>query len=157
MTASTPQSGDRRPPLTVLFLCTANSARSQMAEGLLRHLAGDRFEVYSAGLEAKGIHPLALRVMAEVGIDISGQRSKNLSEYLGRLHIHHAIIVCDSAAQRCPTYPFAREIHRWPFDDPATWPGGPEAQLAKFREVRDAIRGRLEDFITSIEDRSARC
>ena len=139
---------DRR--VGVLFLCTGNSARSQMAEALLRHMAGDRFEVYSAGTRPKGVHPLTLRVLAEAGVSTDGLRSKHVSEYLGRLNVQHAVIVCDQAAQECPSlYPFAREVHRWPFDDPAGWVGGPEAELAKFREVRDAIRARLDGFVAS--------
>jgi arsenate reductase len=154
---SAPDPARPQPRTKVLFLCSGNSARSQMAEALLRHLAGDRFEVYSAGLDPKPIHPLTREVLAEAGIDMRGQRSKTLSEYLGRLSVRHAIIVCDAAADRCPAlYPFAVDVHRWPFDDPAGWPGGPQAQRAKFREVRDALRARLELFVAAEDARAAR-
>jgi arsenate reductase len=139
----------------VLFLCTGNSARSLMAEALLRSLAGDSFEVWSAGTAPKGVNPLTLRVLEEAQVSTAGLRSKNLSELLGRLQVEYAIIVCDAAAQQCPAlHPFAQHVHRWPFDDPAGWPGGPAAELAKFREVRDALRARLEAFV--VAERSQR-
>jgi arsenate reductase (thioredoxin) len=138
----------------VLFLCTGNSARSLLAEALLRKLAGESFEVYSAGTAPKGVNPLTLRVLEEAGVSTAGLRSKNLSECLGRLQVQHAIIVCDAAAQQCPALvPFAQHVHRWPFDDPAGWPGGPAAELAKFREVRDALRVRLEAFVEAEQAR----
>ena len=134
----------------VLFLCTGNSARSQMAEALLRHMAGDRFEAYSAGTRPAGVHHMTLRVLGEIGVPTEGLRSKNVADYLGRLTVQHAVIVCDAAAQECPSLvPLAQEVHRWPFEDPASASGGVEAQLGKFREVRDAIRARLEEFVAS--------
>jgi arsenate reductase len=133
----------------VLILCTGNSCRSQMAEGLLRHYAGDRFDVYSAGTVPKGeVHPLAVRVMDEIGIDISGQRPKSLEHYLGRLAIQHLIIVCDGANASCPSiWPMMQQRHYWPFDDPAAFVGDDEQTLDEFRRVRDEIRGRLLEWL----------
>ena len=102
----------------VLFLCTHNSARSQVAEGLLRHLGGDQFEVYSAGTEATQVRPLAIRAMAELGIDISGQQSKTLDRYLGE-PFDEVITVCDAAAEACPIFPGARRRRHWSFPDPS--------------------------------------
>ena len=123
----------------VLFLCTHNSARSQMAEGLLRHFGGDQFEVYSAGTEATQVRPLAIRAMAELLIDISGQQSKTLDRYLGG-PFDEVITVCDSAAEACPIFPGARRRLHWSFPDPSQARGGEEEQLAVYRRVRDAIR-----------------
>jgi arsenate reductase (thioredoxin) len=127
----------------VLFLCTHNSARSQMAEGLLRHLAGDRFEAYSAGTEATRVRPLAVRAMDELGIDISGQESKTLDRYLGE-PFDPVITVCDQAAEACPVFPGAKERLHWSFPDPSTATGTEDEQLAVYRSVRDAIRRRIE-------------
>ncbi len=144
--ANTSSHGEKR---TVLFLCTGNSARSQMAEALLRHMAGERYDVHSAGTEPKAVHPLTHRVMAELGIDTSGQSSKDLREYLGRVSIHTAIVVCENAQKQCPRiYPFALQTLYWPFDDPAAVPASePERQLAEFRHVRDAIAARLRQWL----------
>lgn len=130
---------DRR---RVLFLCTHNSARSQMAEGLLRHLGGDRFEVFSAGTEATYVRPLAIRAMAELGIDIGGQQSKTLLQYLGELFAE-VITVCDQANEACPVFPGAGRRLHWSFDDPSRAEGTTEEQLAVYRRVRDEIRGRI--------------
>jgi len=145
---------DQETKQTVLFLCTGNSCRSQMAEAFLRHMAGERFEALSAGLEpAAEIHPLAVRVMAEKSLDISGQHPKSVKEYLGRGTAHVVITVCDRAAQRCPTtWPGALERLHWPFDDPATFDGDGAAKLAKFREVRDQVEDRLRSWLN---DRSS--
>ncbi|MFI5143661.1 MAG: arsenate reductase ArsC [Thermoanaerobaculales bacterium] len=134
---------------TVLFLCTGNSCRSQMAEAFLRHMAEERFEVLSAGLDpAPEIHPDAFRVMAEKGLDMSGQRPKTAKEYLGRRTVHTVIIVCDRAAQRCPTtWPGVLERLQWPFEDPVAFEGDKAAQLAKFREVRDQIERRIHEWL----------
>jgi arsenate reductase len=130
----------------VLFLCTGNSARSQMAEGLLRARAGDRFEVSSAGLEPAPVRPMAVAVMAEVGIDISGQRSKGVSEYLGHVHFGYIITVCDRAEADCPTFPgVSRRLH-WPLDDPAAADGTGEERLAVFRRVRDELTALIEEL-----------
>ena len=126
----------------VLFLCTHNSARSQMAEGLLRSLAGDRFEAYSAGTEATQVRPLAIAAMAELGIDIAGQRSKTLDRYLDE-PFDAVITVCDQAAEVCPVFPGARRRLLWSFPDPSKATGSREEQLDVYRRVRDAIADRI--------------
>ena len=129
----------------VLILCTGNSARSQMAEGLLRHDAGDRFEVASAGVEPSHVRPHAIEVMREVGIDISNHRSKSVNEFTGE-DFDYVITVCDNANERCPLFPGnTRRIH-WSFDDPAGAEGEEPEKLAVFRRVRDEIRDRLRAF-----------
>jgi arsenate reductase len=132
------RAGDR---LRVLFLCTHNSARSQMAEGLLRDMAGDRFEVFSAGTEATRVRPEAISVMAEIGVDISGQESKTLERYIDE-PFDHVVTVCDDANEACPIFPGARERLHWSFPDPSRAEG--EERLAVFRKVRDEIRTRIE-------------
>jgi arsenate reductase len=129
----------------VLFLCTGNSARSQMAEGLLRQMAGDSFEVFSAGTHPKGLHPRSVEVMKETGIDITHHRSKDVSEYATE-KFDYVITVCDRAKQQCPIFPGAAPIH-WGFDEPAEAP--PERQVQTFRRVRDEIRQRLNLFLLS--------
>ena len=130
---------DRRS--SVLFLCTGNSARSLMAEALLRHEAGDRFEALSAGTEPKGVNPLTVRALEEIGVSAAGLRSKPLSEYLGQRRIDYAVIVCSQANEACPaTYPFSTHRLYWPFDDPAAAAGDEARRLAAFRQVRDRIR-----------------
>lgn len=132
----------------VLFLCTGNSARSQMAEALLRHHAGDRFEVHSAGIDPQGINPLTIRVMEEIGIPLSGHRSKSIDEFLGKISIRHAIIVCESAERSCPRlYPFAVNRLSWHFPDPAAATGSVEERLASFRSIRDQIDRRIQDWL----------
>lgn len=135
----------------ILVLCTGNSCRSQMAEAFFRKHAGDRYDLYSAGTEpAERIHPLTYRVMAEVGLDLAGQRPKHLSEYLGRVLVQTLVIVCDGAARSCPAiWPGVRDRLRWPFEDPAAFQGSDEEKLAKFREVRDAIEARVRDWATT--------
>ena len=126
----------------VLFLCTHNSARSQMAEGLLRALGGDRFEPHSAGVVATEVRPLAIRAMAERGIDISRQTSKALSDYAGQA-FDTAVTVCDEAKEACPFFPgAARQLH-WSFDDPAAATGSEEERLAVYCRVRDEIEARI--------------
>ena len=127
----------------VLFLCTHNSARSQMAEGLLRDLAGDRFDAYSAGTEATHVRPLAVRAMAEIGIDISRQESKALDRYLDQ-PFDAVITVCDAANEACPVFPGAKRRLHWSFPDPSRATGTEEEQLAVYRAVRDDIRTRIE-------------
>jgi len=127
----------------VLFLCTHNSARSQMAEGLLRHLAGDRFEAHSAGTEATQVRPLAIRAMDEIGVNISGQESKTLERYL-REPFDHVITVCDDANEACPFFPGAENRLHWSFEDPSRAEGTEEERLAVFRLVRDRIRDRVQ-------------
>jgi arsenate reductase (thioredoxin) len=132
----------------VLFLCTHNSARSQMAEGLLRHLAGDRFEAYSAGTEATHVRPLAVRAMDEIGIDISGQESKTLNRYLGE-PFDYVITVCDEANEACPFFPGAKNRLHWSFEDPAQATGSEEERLGVFRTARDKIRERIEQELVN--------
>lgn len=130
----------------VLILCTGNSARSQMAEGLLRHMANDRFEVESAGVEPSHVRPQAVEAMRERGIDISRQRSKSVDEFAGQ-NFDYVITVCDNANERCPIYPARTERIHWSFDDPAAAEGDEAARLAVFRRVRDEIESRLREFI----------
>ena len=127
----------------VLFLCTHNSARSQMAEGLLRHLAGDRFEAHSAGTEATHIRPLAIRAMDEIGVDISGQESKTLERYFGE-PFDYVITVCDDANEACPFFSGATNRLHWSLLDPSAAEGTEEERLAVFRSVRDALRDRVQ-------------
>jgi arsenate reductase len=132
----------------VLFLCTHNSARSQMAEGWLRAMAGDRFESASAGTEATRVHPLAIRVMAEVGIDIGGHTSKTVETLLDRPW-DVVITVCDSARERCPLFPGRTARLHWSFEDPSQAGGCDEERLAVFRRVRDEIGARLRGWLTT--------
>ena len=134
----------------VLFLCTHNSARSQMAEGLLRSLAGARFEAYSAGTEATHVRPLAIRAMKEVGVDISGQESETLDRYLGE-PFDYVITVCDDANESCPVFPGARERLHWSFEDPSRAEGLDEERLQVFRKVRDSIQTRIEEELLAVE------
>ena len=137
--------GDKRSgKQRVLFLCTHNSARSQMAEGLLRALAGDRFEAMSAVTEDTHVRPLAIRAMRELGVDISGQESKTLDRYL-REPFDYVITVCDDANEACPFFPGAANRLHWSFEDPSRAEGSEEERLAVFRSVRDRIRQRIED------------
>ncbi len=131
----------------VLILCTGNSARSQMAEGLLRQLAGDRFEVESAGTIASFVRPQAIAAMAEIGIDISNHRSKCLDEFLD-VPFDYVITVCDNAKESCPIFPGRAERIHWSFDDPTEAEGDADAQLAVFRRVRDEIKTRLVEFVS---------
>ena len=130
----------------VLILCTGNSARSQMAEGLLRHLAGAEFEVFSAGVAPTTVRPEAIRVLAEIGIDISHHRSKSVDEFLGQ-KFDYVITVCDNANEHCPVFPGETKRIHWSFDDPAAVAGNQELRLAAFREVRDQIAERLRKFV----------
>ena len=135
---------------SVLFLCSANSARSQMAEALLRKHADDRFEVLSAGIESTSVNPLAIKAMMELGIDISEQRSKSVKEFLGKRGFQHVIFVCDKAEQQCPRmWPGTAKIQSWPFEDPAAVHGSEEERLAKFREVRDLIEAKILTWLGS--------
>ena len=133
----------------VLFLCTHNSARSQMAEGLLRKMAGDRFEVFSAGTEQTQVRPLAIEAMREIGIDISGHRSKTLDELQGE-DFDYVITVCDRANESCPIFPGTTERIHWSFEDPTAVTGTDEQKLRAFRTVRDAIQQRLRMFLTIV-------
>ena len=132
----------------VLFICTHNSARSQMAEGLLRHLGNERFEVSSAGTEATFVRPMAIQAMAELGIDISNQQSKKLDRYLGE-PFDDVITVCDTAAEACPFFPGATRRRHWSFEDPSKATGSETEQLGVYRQVRDEIRSRIENELLS--------
>lgn len=129
----------------VLILCTGNSARSQMAEGLLRHDAGDRFEVFSAGTRPSQVRPEAIAVMRELGIDISGHRSKSVDEFSGQ-SFDYVLTVCDNAKESCPVFPGKTVMIHRSFEDPAALQGSEEERLALFRRVRDELRRYLRDF-----------
>ena len=130
--------------LKVLFLCTKNSARSQMAEGLLRKIAGDKFDVRSAGIEPSFVHPLAQKAMEEIGIDISAHRSKGIKEFLGKVQFDFLITVCASADEQCPAgIASARGRLYWHYDDPAAFEGSEEEKLDKFREIRDKMQRKI--------------
>ena len=132
----------------VLFLCTHNSARSQMAEGLLRHLGNGAFEAFSAGTEATHVRPLAIRAMAELGIDISGQESKTLDRYLDEA-FDVVVTVCDDANESCPVFPNAKARIHWSFPDPSKAAGSEDERLAVYRQVRDAIRHQIAESLLS--------
>ena len=133
----------------VLILCTGNSARSQMAEGLLRHDAGQRFEAESAGTKASFVRPEAITVMREVGIDITGHHSKNVDEFAGQ-RFDYVITVCDNARETCPVFFGAAQKLHHDFDDPAAVKGSEEERLAVFRRVRDQLRAYLRDFSNQV-------
>jgi arsenate reductase len=133
-------------PSRVLFVCTHNSARSQMAEGLLRDLAGDRFEALSAGTEVTSVRPEAIQVMSEIGIDISGHESKSVDRFIGQ-EFAWVVTVCDRARESCPIFPGAEQTGHWGFDDPSEAQGTEEERLQVFRRVRDELRDRLRMFI----------
>ena len=144
--AAAAEAGEDR--VRVLFLCTHNSARSQMAEGLLHHLAGDRFEAHSAGTEATHVRALAVRAMDEIGVDITGQESKTLERYLQE-PFEYVITVCDDANEACPFFPGARNRLHWSLEDPSRAEGSDDERLAIFRRVRDEIRERIEQDLVN--------
>jgi arsenate reductase (thioredoxin) len=129
----------------VLILCTGNSARSQMAEGLLGHDAGNIYDVFSAGTKPTRVRPEAITVMREVGIDISGHRSKSVDEFAGQ-NFDYVITVCDNAKESCPIFPAKTKRIHWSIEDPAAVQGSEEERLAAFRRARDELRTRLEAF-----------
>ena len=132
----------------VLFLCTGNSARSQIAEGLLRHLAGDRYDAMSAGTHPAGLNPGAVAAMRELGIDISAQRSKRMDVFVDQA-FDYVITVCDRAKESCPRWPHTGQLLHWSFDDPAVVTGSPDQQRQAFRTVRDHIKAHLEEFLST--------
>ena len=134
----------------VLFLCTGNSARSQMAEGLFRAALGDRFEVYSAGVRPTSLRAEAVAVMKEMGIDISGYRSKPVDEFLDR-EFRYVITVCDNARESCPVFPGRAERIHWSLEDPAAVEGTEEQRTAAFRRIRDQIDARIRSFFGCID------
>jgi arsenate reductase len=136
-------------PLRVLFLCTHNSARSQMAEGLLRTRGGSRYAVFSAGTHPRSVHPLAIRVMAEIGVDISeaaGYHAKGIEHFTDQPPMGLVVTVCDEAAEECPFFPNARRQEHLSFPDPSAVTGTEDERLAAFRAVRDAIARRIDAF-----------
>ena len=132
-------------PIRVLFVCTGNSARSILAEALLRHHGGDRFEVHSAGTEPKGVNPLTLRVLEEAGMDASFARSTSVTEYLGQ-RFDYVVTVCDQARQVCPVFPGVHESLHWGYEDPAAVEGTEEERLAAFRKVFIQMAERVKQF-----------
>jgi arsenate reductase len=143
------------PPIRVIFVCTGNSARSQMAEALLRREGGARFEVVSAGVSPRGVNPLTFRALAEVGIDIAGARAKSVTEYLGQ-PFDYVITVCDRARESCPVFPGGAETLHWGFDDPAQAEGSEAERLAVFRLVLGEISGRIRRFVPAASTRGLR-
>lgn len=132
----------------VIFLCTGNSARSQMAEAFLREYGGDRFEAFSAGLEPKGIHPLTIKVMEEIGISLMGQTSKGVGEYLGKVHFPYVFTVCGHAEESCPRVFLNQGKHtHWDFEDPAAFEGSDQDKVAKFREIRNQISQQIQEWL----------
>jgi arsenate reductase len=137
--------------ITVLFLCTGNSARSQIAEAFLRRFGGDRFDVYSAGLEPRAINPYTFKVMKELGYDLQGHRSKDVMEYMGKKHFSYLITVCAYAEKHCPrVFPGVSERMHWAIEDPATFVGSEEETMAKFREIRDEIATHVKAWIADL-------
>jgi arsenate reductase (thioredoxin) len=135
----------------VLFLCTGNSARSQMAEALLRKMANDRFEVHSAGLEPTVIHPMTIKVLEEIGLDTRGQYAKPLTEYLGKVHFSYLITVCSKAEERCPIFPGMGQRLHWPFEDPAEFKGSEEEKLEFFRMIRGQIQTKIQQWLSELD------
>ena len=133
----------------VLFLCTGNSCRSQMAEGFLKRLAGEKYEAESAGVDPTKINPLSIKVMNEEGIDISGQSSKSADEFIGQ-KFDYVITVCENAKQTCPVFPGEYKNIHWDLEDPAEAKGGEEERLAVFRKIRDQIKDNVSKFIRGI-------
>jgi arsenate reductase len=132
--------------IRVLFLCTGNSARSQMAEAFLKEVGSDHFEVFSAGLEPQSVNPLTIQVLKEVGIDWSQARAKSLVEFLGKDHFGYLITVCSRAEERCPIFPGMGQRLHWPFDDPAVVEGSDQEKLVAFRKVRDQIELKVRSW-----------
>jgi arsenate reductase (thioredoxin) len=143
-------------PMRVLFLCTHNSSRSQMAEGLLRARGGEHYRVFSAGTHPRSVHPLAIKAMRELGIDISehaGYRAKGIEEFADQPAMDLVVTVCDEAAEACPYFPNARHQEHWGFPDPSRATGSEEERLAVFRQVRDAIAARIDAFLRADTER----
>lgn len=132
----------------VLFLCTGNSARSQMAEAFLRKYAGDEFEAYSAGIRPSGIAPYTIRVMEEIGISLEGHYSKQVDDYIGKMDFDYLISVCANAEKQCPVFPGVGERILWDLEDPVMQIGAEEEKLQKFREVRDKIDNLIQEWLS---------
>lgn len=137
----------KQEQIKVLFLCTGNSCRSQMAEAWLRELGGDRFTVYSAGLEPHGINPYTTQVMEETGYDMSGHRSKHLDKYTGEIEFDFLITVCGNADERCPYFPGMGTRLHWPFEDPAAFEGPEDEKIKQFRKIRDQIKNKIQSWL----------
>jgi len=136
----------------VLFLCIGNSARSQMAEAFLKKYGGDWYDAYSAGTEPKGIHPYTKQAMEEVGMSLSGQYSKHVKEYIGKIHFAYVITLCDEAEKSCPAiFPGIGQILHWLFEDPAALMGSDDEKLAKFREVRNQIEQQIKEWLVGMK------
>lgn len=136
--------------IKVLFMCTGNSCRSQISEAWLRILGGDQFVAYSAGLEPHGINPFAKIVMKEVGYDMRDHRSKHIDLYIGKEQFDYLISVCSDAEKRCPYFPGQGQRIHWPCEDPAAFEGSDEEKLAVFRQTRDLIKSKIEDWLAEI-------
>ena len=134
----------------VIFVCTGNSCRNQMAEGMLRHYGKDKSEVFSAGLEPSYVHPLAIKTMAESGIDISNQHSKTVNEFLEE-DFSYVITVCDSAKERCPVFPGKYDAIHWSIEDPASAEGTEIERMKVFRRVRQNILERINNFVSNLD------
>lgn len=149
---SNPESTNIMSKPNILILCTGNSCRSQIAEGYFRHYAADRFDTHSAGTEPKDeVHPLAVQVMAEEGIDISGHRPKDLQEFLGHMAVRYLIVVCDGANESCPRiWPGVLNRLYWPFGDPAAFAGSSEATVSEFRRIRDEIKAQILAWLKGV-------
>lgn len=132
----------------ILFLCTGNSTRSQMAEAFMRKYGGDKCEVVSAGLEPTVINPMTILVMNEVGISMQGYFSKSLTTFLGKQHFSYLITVCDNAEKKCPIFPGMGTRLHWPFEDPAAFQGTPEEKIKKFRSIRDNIEAKIKEWLS---------
>ena len=138
----------------VLFLCTGNSARSQMAEAFLKKWGGDRYDAYSAGTEPKDINPFTERIMKEVGASLSGQYSKHIKEYMGKIHFAYVITLCDEAERSCPAiFPGMGQRLHWSFEDPAAVMGSDDEKLDKFREVRNQIERTIKEWLSGQQEK----
>lgn len=138
--------------IKILFLCTGNSCRSQMAEAWLRELGGDAFEVYSAGLEPHGVNPYTINVMQEAGIDMGSHRSKHLNEFISEADFDYLITVCGNADERCPVFPGMGTRLHWPFEDPAAFVGPDDEKSAVFRDVRDQIKAKIQSWLEDMHE-----
>jgi arsenate reductase len=131
----------------VLFLCTGNSCRSQIAQAWLKELGGEKFKVYSAGLEPHGVNPFTITVMEEIGYDMNDHSSKHIDEYIGKINFDFLITVCGNADERCPFFPGMGTRLHWPFEDPAAFEGPEEEKLAIFRKTRDQIKDKIQNWL----------